>query len=327
MSEIAVPSYTKVAALGHRSVGTIWEGDVEVTEKIDGSQFAFGVVGGELYMRSKGRQIPRHSVTPQDLFFNTIQQIEDRFEHGVIPEDYWFYGEAIGKNRHSTLNYENIPQGNFVLWAARHVDDETAWFPYGGLVTFAESMEVDIARRVSIDLSDEVRPAEALLAFLSGRPKSQLGAALNKKGEDVGMEGVVVKNLGQEMLYGPILFPVMAAKFVTEQFKEVHQADWKAQNTGKGRWDLFQEQYRTEARWMKTIMHLAEDGQLVGEPKDIGLLMNMVQKDIGQECKEEITKFLWKQFGRDLMRNAVRGLPEWYKEQIALGNIEEILNG
>ena len=139
------------------------------------------------------------------------------------------------------------------------------------------------------------------------------------------MEGVVIKNLGKEYLYGPILFPIMTAKFVSDGFKEVHQRDWTKQNTGKGKWDVFQARFNNEARWMKSVQHMAEDGTLLGEPKDIGPLMNRVQKDIGEECKEEIQDFLWRQFGRDLMRHSTRGIPEWYKERLALGEINPLL--
>ena len=40
-------SYPKVYQLGHKAVLDIFSGPVVIQEKIDGSQFSFGLVGGE----------------------------------------------------------------------------------------------------------------------------------------------------------------------------------------------------------------------------------------------------------------------------------------
>lgn len=311
-----IPAYPKVAALGHRAVEDIFEGTVEVTEKIDGSQFAFGILDGELHYRSKGRQIPRHSVTESDLFYPVIQWVEQAAERGLVQEGFWYYGETLKKPKHSTLTYSRVPQNHFALFGCVDANDERAWFPHAGLRPIADTLECEV---VDSFIQLEQWDAERIVAMIDEKITSQLGG--------VPMEGLVIKNLDKEYLYGPILFPIMTAKFVSDGFKEVHSRDWKNTNTGKGKWDVFQEQYNSEARWWKSVQHMAEDGNLLGEPKDIGQLMNRVQKDIGEECKEEILNFLWRQFGRDLMRHSVRGLPEWYKEQLALGNLTNLLDG
>jgi hypothetical protein len=294
-------------------VATIFDNDnVEITEKIDGSQFAFGIVRGELCYRSKGRQIPRHSVQENDLFYPVIQYVEEQAEKGQIEEEHWYYGETLRKPKHSTLQYDRVPLNHFALFGCVQADDETAWFPYDGLLIVADSLGVEVAQRLTVEPTPE-----AILAHIEQGVESQLG------GEP--MEGVVIKDLAQEYLFGPQLFPIMTAKFVSETFKEVNAKNWKAENTGKGQWDTFKEQFATEARWHKAIQHMAEDGTLLGEPKDIGQLMIEIKKDIGQEAKEEIVKFLWKHFGQELLRDSVRGLPEWYKEQLALGHINELL--
>lgn len=307
-----VPSYPKVAALGHRAVADIFDGEVEITEKLDGSQFAFGVVGGELYCRSKGRQIPIDSVTENDLFYPVITYVRSLAEAGRILENVWFYGETLKSPKHSTLRYNHIPHNHFALFGAVYAADERKWAPHTTLEELAAYMDVGV-----VQLLDVTPDPESILLFLSGSPESQLGGAP--------MEGVVVKNYSKEYLYGPTLFPIMTAKYVSEEFKEVHAKNWKAENTGKGKWSVFKEQFATEARWQKSIQHMAEAGTLLGEPKDIGQLMIEVQKDIGQECKEEILRFLWKEFGKELLRDSVRGLPEWYKQQIALGNVRDLI--
>ena len=90
-----------------------------------------------------------------------------------------------------------------------------------------------------------------------------------------------------------------------EKFKEVHAKGWKKEHTGKGRLEVAISQYRSEARWNKAIQHLRESGELTDTPVDIGRLI-----------KEE----LWDIYKDDFLRNAVFGLPEWYKKKLALGD-------
>ena len=53
-----IPGYGKVQALRKgRFLDGLLDGGVSVQEKIDGSQFSFGVTDGELLCRSRGRQI------------------------------------------------------------------------------------------------------------------------------------------------------------------------------------------------------------------------------------------------------------------------------
>ena len=42
MSSIAIPKYQKIRPLGHNEIANIFHGDVEITEKVDGSMYAFG---------------------------------------------------------------------------------------------------------------------------------------------------------------------------------------------------------------------------------------------------------------------------------------------
>jgi len=56
---MTVPAYPKVGQLGHRAVATIFdEGSVEFSEKLDGSQFAFGIVGGGTPLPEQGSPDP-----------------------------------------------------------------------------------------------------------------------------------------------------------------------------------------------------------------------------------------------------------------------------
>jgi hypothetical protein len=114
----------------------------------------------------------------------------------------------------------------------------------------------------------------------------------------------------------------MSGKFVTEEFKEVHNKDWKKLNTGKGKLEAMKEQYVSEARYQKAVNHLRENGVLTGTLKDIGPLMKEAKADIVAEEKENIKNQLWSLFGEDFLREATRGIPQWYKETLAKGEID-----
>ena len=123
-------------------------------------------------------------------------------------------------------------------------------------------------------------------------------------------------NYSKPFLLGGQPIPVMSGKYVSEQFKEVHRAGWKGEHTGRGKWEIFKDGYKTEARWMKAIQFLRDSGELTESPKDIGKLIKRVMEDIEEEEKEIIKNFLWSEFGKEVLRSAVHGLPEFYKMQL-----------
>jgi hypothetical protein len=64
------------------------------------------------------------------------------------------------------------------------------------------------------------------------------------------------------------------------------------------------------------VQHLAEHGALENSPRDIGKLISEVKQDIAEEERDYIQKFLWKEFGEQILRRATAGAPEWYKNQL-----------
>ena len=67
-----LPSYPKILALGHRFLQGIFEGPVVVQEKVDGSQFSFGLdAEGVLRCRSRGQEIDIEA--PPQLFVPAVE--------------------------------------------------------------------------------------------------------------------------------------------------------------------------------------------------------------------------------------------------------------
>ena len=112
-----------------------------------------------------------------------------------------------------------------------------------------------------------------------------------------------------------MVFPFAAVKLVGEAFKEKHanNPDWKPQ---RDRLEELFDSYRTEARWLKTIQHLRDDGKLSGEPKDIGLLMKELANDLITEEGEDMAKKLLAHHRKAWISSAMRGLPEFYKDHL-----------
>lgn len=127
------------------------------------------------------------------------------------------------------------------------------------------------------------------------------------------IEGIVLKNYSERAMIGSLVLPLMAGKYVSEAFKEVHKKEWK---TGKDRKEILLSQYHTEARWEKAIQHLRDSSVLTNSPKDIGPLIQEIHRDIEEECRQEIMEQLWSLHKRELMGRVTSGFPEWYKRKL-----------
>lgn len=299
---MSIYPFPKIFKLGHRNVKAIFDGDVEITEKVDGSQFNFGVVNGELCMRSKGAVV--YPECPDKLFAEAVEyvlSIKDLLRNGIV-----YHCEYLKKPRHNVLCYGRVPKNHLMCFGISKHDG-----------TFME------VQREAWSLEIGVEPVPVIyrgkvdgFGFISEllNNDSVLG---NTK-----IEGVVIKNYSQQLLIGGQCIPVMSAKYVSEAFKERHGQDAKTFKT-KGRIEDFMQSFRAEPRWRKAVQHLRERGELDGSPRDIGDLMKEVHQDIVTECKDEIVDFLWKEYSKKIKRVATAGLAEWYKEQLEKENFNE----
>jgi hypothetical protein len=77
----------------------------------------------------------------------------------------------------------------------------------------------------------------------------------------------------------------------TDDFKEVHATQWKANYTVSGQANSIVESFRSEARWEKAFQHLRELGQLELIPRDIPKLFAELERDFLEE--EEAKKRLF----------------------------------
>lgn len=311
-------SYPSIYNLGHSALTDLFSDPVLIQEKLDGSQFSFGLrfrtgYGGDLalYVRSKGVQWviaeqtdgvwSERAVSQQKMFESGEVEVYNR--KNMLEVNWTYRGEYFQKPKHNTLAYDRIPVGHIALF---DIDKGLEDYMYHEDLNKTAKMlgfeAVSTLFHGYIPASEE--GLDKLTSILSNT-ESALGGTT--------IEGVVIKNYYK---YGPDKKALMG-KFVREDFKEKNNKNWKEGNPNKKDFIISMgEVLRTEARWAKAVQHLREKGELADSPRDIGALIQEVQNDIVKEEEDWIKKKLWDWAKPLLMKDATRGLPEWYKERL-----------
>lgn len=291
-------SYPKIFAIGHRWIKDIFEDEVLIEEKVDGSQFSFGVFieNGERVIRCRSKGCQLNVEYPEKMFaaaVETVKEIQDLLVQG------WTYrGEYLARPKHNSLAYDRIPKKHIMIFDI--CMNEECYLAYGEKKILAERAGLECVPKI---FEGKIESPDEILNFLDR--ESVLG------GQKI--EGFVVKN------YHKITEDkkTMMGKYVSEAFKEVHNKEWKKTNASSN--DIIQRlilDYKTPARWNKSIQRLRDVGKLTDSPKDIGLLIKSCQEDILEECEHEIKDKLFNWAKGKILRGCVGGLPEHYKEYL-----------
>jgi len=290
-----ISSYPTVFNIGHRAIASLFDGDVTIEEKIDGSSISWQVIDGELAIRSKGADI--HPDAPNNMFTLAVQSIKERKD--ILHPDWIYRGEYLQKPKHNTLRYGRVPKGNIILFDVE-VGEQTYldWYSKKG-----EADRIGL-ECVLLLYEGAVTGIDQLMGFLD--QDSILGGTK--------IEGIVAKNYSQFTMEKKIAI----GKYVSEGFKEIHGGEWrKANPTRVDIVDSLIAKYKTEARWEKAIQHLRDAGILEGSPRDIGLLIREIPEDVLKECRNEIADALLDHFWQGIQRGIIGGFPEYYKKKLA----------
>jgi len=301
---VTVPSYGKIFNLGHPQIADLFESEVCVSEKVDGSQINAMVVDSKLYMRSHHKQIDLEGT--DKLFRPAVLCFMGLHAKGHLHEGWVYRGETLSKPKHNTLAYDRVPEKNVVIF-----DIST------GIETYLEPDELEKeASRLGLETTpqlfkgmvstlDEFTKFLDLTSFLGGSK----------------IEGIVFKNyhrFGRDKR-------VLMGKYVSESFKETHKKDWKVRNPNRA--DVIEQianALRTPARWEKSVQHLRERGELEDDPKDIGRLFKEVNQDIldeeGDFIKTKLFEWGWKQ----IAKLVTKGMPQWYKDKLASSQFDQV---
>jgi len=292
-----IPPYPKVLTVGTRGTERLFEGPVIIQEKVDGSQFRFGLApNGDLEFASHHQQVFPGSA---GMFEPVVQYLLERENtiRSCLEASSYLCGEYLARPRQNTLVYARRPNGYLVLFDIL----DPGGFGHYPLSDIGKALDCEVVPTLfegRTTLSD----ARSLLngeSFLGGTT----------------VEGIVIKNYHENIRLGSQVFPLFC-KLVNGSFKEKHarNPDWKS---GKSKETEYYESFRTEARWRKAIQHLRERGELEDSPRDIGKIMKEIHDDLVAEEGDDIREWLYKHHIKDLVRTVQRGLPEWYKDLLA----------
>lgn len=301
-------SYPSIFALGHRALSELLLDPVIVQEKVDGSQFSFGVfdcdkepalslqVGDGRYLLCRSKGAVLNIIAPDKMFAPGVETAK-RLAPDLVPN--WTYrGEYLAKPKHNALAYERIPRQHVILFDVNTGHEEYAATDV--LQTEADRLGLDIVPLLHEGMVTDVAMVREFLSRISclgGQP----------------VEGVVIKNYAR---FGPDKKALMG-KFVSEAFKEVHAAEWKKDNPSSGDViDTLIGRYRTPARWEKAVQHLRDAGTLTDSPRDIGELFKEVPADVEKECADEIRDMLYAWAWPKIRRGVAAGVAEWYKDRL-----------
>ena len=292
-----INSYPSIFNLGHKMVMDLLTGPVYVQEKVDGSQFSFGVdEQGHVVTRSKGADIFLEMANK--LFKGAVEyvhSIQDRLTPG-----YTYRGEVLYRPKHNTLAYGRVPRHNVVIFDIN--TGEECYMVYEDVVREAERLDLETVPLLytgMVESTDKIKSFLETPSFLGGQK----------------VEGVVIKPVGYG-LFG-LDKKVLMGKYVSEAFKEIHGGEWRKNNPSNN--EIVEKVallYKTPARWNKAIQHLRDAGQIEDSPRDIGKILKEIHQDVLKECakyiKEELFKAAWPKIGRII----TAGFPEYYKQQL-----------
>ena len=295
-----IHSYPSVYAIGHKAIEEIFLGPVLIEEKINGSQFSWGIIDGELQCRSKGKQFILDA--PEKMFQRAVDFVQEIAP--MLKPDWVYRAEYLQKPHHNTLVYDRVPAHNLIIYDINTgLEDYMPW-----------EKKRDEAARLGLECvpffyHGIVQNFDMFKDFLDH--VSCLGGTK--------VEGIVVKNYA--------LFTaekkVAMGKYVSESFKEIHTGEWRKANPTSGDIvDTLIVAYRTPARWQKAVQHLRDAGNLEWSTRDIGNLIKAVPEDVLKECEDEIKQRLFSHFWPKIRRGITAGLANWYKDELAKSAFE-----
>jgi hypothetical protein len=306
--KVELLKYPKIYEIGHQGIEKLFEGSVEISEKLDGSQF-------RILLYPEGWDVGSHNRTgieligQEKMFSQAVIQAKEIWEEmkwKLFGSDIVLFCEFLPLYRTNTLTYKRLPKRYLYLFGAivngRH------------LVTseLKELANVLGLEPINVMWDGTIDNKETLNKFLA--QESAFGGAR--------VEGIVIKNYAQtyplDLLSTSryVGFP-LAGKLVNEEFKEANRSGWE--KAKKGTVDSLSEVFLTSPRVKKSIQHLKEKGLLSNEKKDLQYLIPEVWDDLMAECGDEIKAAILKdvlnQFKRKVNSFTIKQYIDYLEEK------------
>lgn len=301
--------YQKIQQSYKEEVADIFEGHVVIEEKIDGSQFRIEIKKDGTITCGSHHQ---DGIIVDSMFKLGIEKAQHIFANYKPSEDITVFCEYLASPKQNSIPYERVPLNNLIIFDVKR---DTLYLNRAQKELFAKEHGLEIVPILwegdGADISTNGKINEAFKEELLKR-KSCLG---HGAGFDR-IEGFVIKNYAK--FYDINRYPHYeghwkCVKIVNDSFKE------KNHEENPNRTNKFQElkdNYRTEARCMKTIQHLKEAGKLTGTLADLGLLVPEMKRDIEEEEGEGLKNTLYRMFAPEVIGYATKEMIPVYKKYL-----------
>ena len=137
-----IHSFPKIFHIGENYIENLFKGEVEITEKIDGSQWDFGIdKDGQVVRRSKGQDLTFMDIPK--MFKLADEQVE-RISATLIGKglkDIYFYCEFLSKTHHNIMNYERVPKNYLYLFGI--MEGQNFVSDFDKLCEYADLLEIE----------------------------------------------------------------------------------------------------------------------------------------------------------------------------------------
>lgn len=277
--------YSKIEHLTHES--QLLNMNVVVQEKVDGSQFVFGL-NPKFYAQTK-RGISLHKTNTN--FSLAVEHLRHRAE--FLTEGYVYYGECLTKPKHNRICYDRTPKGFVVLFDVFDINTKE-YLQREQLQKIADRLEIDIIPELYCGKSSEMPETSKLL-----NNRSFLGYFQ--------IEGIVIKSYTDKKIF----------KVVSDKFRELSKTKKKKKpTTTDEQLDNLFDVYNNENRWHKAVQHLRDEGKLDNSMSDVGRLLKELSNDFEEECKEDLKEKLYCLFRKNVLKKVCSGFAGWYKKEL-----------
>jgi len=308
---INTKKYPKILSLGHDLVADIFNNPVELSEKLDGSQARIHLTEGYCICGSKNV-----GIADQKAFAIAHAQTDRIYEEKTWESwgtDVTLFCEFLSKEKHNVLKYDRVPYNNLYLFGAL-IDDKH--ITTDKLTQLANDLRIEPPHILGNEI--KIGSQEDLQKYMT--TESVLGGTI--------LEGIVIKNYHDS--YPPLLTSTQAffgyplsSKLVRDDFKERLNKEWGDKKKREAPLERVTTEFITEARFHKTIQHLADEGKLSHEMKDMVVLLPEFWSDLLDEEKDEIIKIAMSDFWRTLKKRCDGFVVQSYKRHLVDRQFEE----
>ena len=294
--------YPKILHIGAPLVATIFFNEVEVSEKLDGSQCRIELTDDAVMVGSKNQGIADHGMF--EIAHEQGERIHSETDWRQFGSEITLFCEFLAEPKHNTIEYDRVPLNHLYLFGAMIGTDHMVT---GGLIEMAKYLGIDPPNIMGCEL---IESAEELKEFMTH--ESYLGGSP--------VEGVVIKNYNRT--YDPLQvhsqefigYP-MAAKYVREDFKVANAKQWNTVSRKTGV-DAIIEMFFVGERFQKTVQHLNEEGKITYTKKDLQYLIPEFFDDLMDEKKEAMTNMIMGDVFKVIKRRASHYVVQSYIEYL-----------